>query len=139
MSAGDVSIDYEFDFFSDQIKLAPGETLTQSHNVSLADAQNTAAAQSQTVSVTIGGPGNDNFVFTPGVGADTVVNFNPQHDTIELNHFADAQTVQELQSLISTDAHGDMVITLGHNDSITLPGLTGPQLEHILSTAVHLH
>ncbi len=46
------------------------------------------------MSVTVGGPGNDNFVFAPGVGADTVLNFNPQQDTIELDHFAAAQTLR---------------------------------------------
>ena len=56
----------EFDFNGDQVHLAPGQTLTQSYNVGLTDAQNPAADQSQTVSVTIGGTGNDNFVFKPG-------------------------------------------------------------------------
>ncbi len=34
--------------------------------------------------VLIRGPGNDHFVFAPGLGAETVTNFNPQQDTIEL-------------------------------------------------------
>jgi hypothetical protein len=140
VSANIVSIGYEFDFSSDQIEPAPGKTLTQSFNVSLADAQNPAATQSQTVSVTIGGAGNDNFVFTPGVGADTVVNFNPQQDTIELDHFAKVQTIQELQSLITTDAHGDAVINLGHADSITVAGVTEAQLQQIVQSGhVLLH
>ena len=70
--------------------------------------------------MTVGGPGNDNFVFAPGIGADTITNFNPQQDTIELDHFAVTQTVQELQTLITTDAHGDALINLGNHDSITL-------------------
>ena len=57
-----------------------------------------------------GGPGNDNFVFAPGVGADTIVNFNPKADTIELDHFANVQTTQQLAAAITTDAHGDAVI-----------------------------
>jgi Ca2+-binding RTX toxin-like protein len=89
--------------------------------------------------VSIGGPGNDNFVFQPGIGADTIVNFNPQNDMIELEHFANAQTVQELQSLITADAHGDALINLGHNDSITLPGVTPAHLQQVLASAVHLH
>jgi hypothetical protein len=129
-----------FDFGSDQVNLSPGGTVTQSYNVTLADAQNPAANGSQNVAVTIGGPGNDNFVFAPGVGADTITNFNPQQDTIELNHFTDAQTVQELQSLITTDAHGDAVLNLGHNDSITLANVTTPQLQQaILANHVLLH
>ena len=114
--------------------------MTQSYNVSVADVQNPAENATQTVSVTIGGPGSDNFVFAPGIGADTVTNFNPQQDTIELDHFGNAQTVQELQALISTDVHGDAVINLGHNDSITLAGVTDAQLQHIIQAGhVLLH
>jgi hypothetical protein len=137
---GIVSVGFEFMNNDGQVNLASGETLTQSYNVTVADAQNPAANQSQTVSVSIGGPGNDNFVFAPGIGADTVINFNPQQDTIELDHFSNAQTVQELQALISTDAHGDAVINLGHNDSITLAGVTETQLQHVVQAGhVLLH
>ena len=89
-------------------------------------------------SVSVGGPGNDNFVFQPGIGADTVANFNPQVDTIELDHFANVQNVQQLAALIGTDAHGDAVIELGHNDSITLPGVTQSYLQAHLQSLVHL-
>jgi len=140
VSNGSVSVGFEFSLGNDQINFAPGETLTQSYGISITDAQNPAANVNQTVSVSIGGPGNDNFVFAPGIGADTITNFNPQQDTIELDHFANAQTVQELQSLITTDAHGDAVINLGHNDSITLPGVTAPQVQQvILAGHVLLH
>jgi VCBS repeat-containing protein len=136
---GDFSAGFAFSLTNDQINLAPGQTLTQSYNVSVADAQDPAANVNQTVSVSIGGPGNDNFIFQPGIGAETIVNFDPQHDTIELDHFASAQTVQELQSLITTDAHGDAMIDLGHHDNITLPGITSAQLQHALGSAVQLH
>ena len=68
--------------------------------------------QTRPTSVSIGGPGNDHFVFTPGVGADSVANFNPHHDTVELNHSAETQNIQELQSLVTPDAHGDASINL---------------------------
>ena len=134
------STSVEFGFNGDQVHPASGEALTQSYNVSLTDAQNPAADQSQTVSVTIGGPGNDNFVFTPGVGADTVLNFNPQQDTIEFDHFANVQTVQELQSLITTNTHGDAVIDLGNHDSVTLANTTTAQLQQAIQAGhVLLH
>ena len=136
---GNVSVGFEFNLASDQINFAPGETPTQSYNVGIIDAQNPAENVNQTVSVSIGGAGNDNFVFQPGIGADTIVNFNPQNDTIELDGFANAQTVQELQSLITSDAHGDAMINLGHNDSITLPGMSPTELQAVLQSAVHLH
>jgi len=87
---GTASVGFEFMPSNDQLNLAPGQTVTQSYNVSLTDAQNPAENVNQTVSVSISGPGNDNFVFEPGIGADAIVNFNPQNDTIELDHFANA-------------------------------------------------
>ena len=129
----------EFNFNDDQVNLAPGQTLTQSYNVGIADPQNPAGTMNRTVSVSIGGSGSDNFVFKPGIGADTVVNFNTQHDTIELDNFSSAQTVQQLQALITTDIHDDAVIELGHGDSITLAGTTAQQLQAIVHGSVYLH
>jgi hypothetical protein len=138
-SNGSGSVGWQFDLGNDRINLAPGQTVTQSYEVAVTDPQNAAVNSNQTVSVSIGGPGNDNFVFQPGIGADTIINFNPQADTIELDHFANVQTIQELASLITTDAHGDAVIGLGHNDSITLPGVDAAQLHAVLQSTVHLH
>jgi T5SS/PEP-CTERM-associated repeat protein len=138
-SNGDASTGWQFDLSNDQINLAPGQVLTQSYDVNVTDPQNPNLNVNEIVSVSIGGPGNDNFVFHPGIGADTIVNFNPQADTIELDHFANIQTIQELASLITTDSHGDAVIELGHNDSITLPGMNTAQLQAVLHSAVHLH
>jgi hypothetical protein len=129
----------EFNLNNDQTNLAPGQTLTQSYNVIVADRENPAAMLNQTVSVSIGGSGNDNFVFKPGIGADTIVNFNAQHDTLELDNFSNAQTTQQLQALIITDVHGDAVIELGHGDSVTLASTTAQQLQAIVQNAVHLH
>jgi len=137
-SDGSVSIGFEF-AFGDQVSLSLGESLTQSYSVTIADAQNPAAQATQTISVSIGGPGNDKFVFQPGVGADTVTNFNPQTDTIEFDHFANVQTPQQLEALITTNTHGDAVIDLGHNDSVTLTGVTLAQLQHMLTTSVLVH
>ena len=91
------------------------------------------------MSVSIGGSGSDNFVFKLGIGADTIVNFNALHDTMELDNFSSAQTVQQLQALITVDVHGGAVIELGHGDSIILAGTTPQQLEAIVQSAVHLH
>ena len=133
------TVNYCFAFDNDQIKLAPGQTVTQSYNITASDPQTTAETVSQIVSVSIGGPGNDQFIFQPGVGADTIVNFNPEQDIIELDHFANVQTMQQLSSLITSDAHGDAMIELGHNDSITIPGLTQTYLQAHLESLVRLH
>lgn len=97
------------------------------------------SAGSSGASVSIGRPGNDNFIFHPGIGADTITNFNTRADTIELDHFANIQNVQELASLITTDVHADAVIELGHSDSITIPGLTAAYLQAHPQSLVHLH
>ena len=73
------------------------------------------------------------------MGAETVSNFNPKVDTIELDHFASIHNVQQLASLITTDAQGGGVIELGHNDSITLPSVTATQLQAHLHSLVHLN
>src|SRR5262249_34191353 len=56
------------------------------------DAQQSNSQVEQNASVAIGGPSGDHFIFAPGIGADTIVGFNPQQDTIELDHFTSAQT-----------------------------------------------
>jgi hypothetical protein len=139
VSGGSVSVGWEFSLDNDQINLATGATVTQAYGVSVTDPQNPALEINQTVSVSLGGPGNDSFVFAPGIGAETIANFNPQNDTIELNGFSNIHSEQQLASLITNDAHGDAVIALGHNDSITLPGMSPAELQAVLQSAVHLH
>ena len=83
-------------------------------------------------------PDNDTFVFHSGMGAETVTSFHPKADTIELDHFVNIESVQQLASQITTDAQGDAVIALGHNDSITLPGVSANYLQAHLHSLVHL-
>ena len=90
-------------------------------------------------SVSIGGVGNDTFVFHPGEGSQTLNNFNPQHDTIELDQFANIHNVQELAAAITPDIHGNAVIELGHGDSIAIPGVSATFLQQNLQSLVHLH
>jgi hypothetical protein len=88
----------------------------------------------------VGDANNDTFVFQPGMGAETIANFNLQHDTLSFEHFSDVQTVQQLQSLITADAHGDAAINLGHSDSVTLAGVTTAQLQQAIQSGhVLLH
>jgi hypothetical protein len=138
-SNGSASVQWSFDLAKDQINPAAGQTVTQSYNVVVTDAHNPTANTSQTVAVTFGGPGNDNFVFTPGVGADTIMNFDVQHDTIDLTHFSNVQSLAQLSSMITANAAGEAVIDLGNHDSITIAALTAAQLHQVLQSAVHLH
>ena len=137
-SNGRASVGCEFSMDNDQITLVKStQAEIQTRGVAHADGQ--TAVMNQTVSVSVGGPGNDHFFFQPGFGADTIVNFNPQADTIEMDKFANAQTLSQLASLITTDVHGHAVIELGHSDSITIPGLTQTYLQAHLESLVRLH
>lgn len=42
--------------------------------------------------------------------------------------------MQQLESLITADAHGDAVIALGHHDSITVAGVNAVQLQQLAQT-----
>ena len=113
---------------------------TQTSNSNLSTTNNEVTTElGPNVSVTVG-PDGDHFAFMPGIGTETGTNFNWQQGTIEFDQFATAQTVQELESLITTDTHGDAVINLGHNDSITLTGTTTTELQQAIQAGhVLLH
>jgi hypothetical protein len=85
------------------------------------------ASQGQTVT-SFAGPGSDNFVIKRGLGAETIVGFDPQHDTIAFEHFAGVETAEQLLSAITSDAHGNAMIALGHGDSVTIAGMSEAQL-----------
>ena len=124
------SVAWHFNFDS-----KPGATtVAQSYEVTVADhhADGTNSTTTQSVTVTIGGAGNDAFVFHPGVGTDTIVNATST-DTIELDGFASVTSSKELASLLAEaqagepqslfqTAHGghDSLINLGNHDVITL-------------------
>jgi hypothetical protein len=127
------SVAFGFDPGGAQIKSA----VTQSYDVAVSEGANTILHQ--TVSVSIGSGQSDNFVFAPGIGADTIVNFNASSDIIDLSHFTNVQTVQQLQAMTTTDAHGDAVIDLGNHDSITIAGITAAQFQQVMQSTVHLH
>ena len=52
---------------------------------------------------------------------------------IELDHFNNIQSVQQLESLVTADMLM-AVIDLGHNDSITLSGVTTGQVQQLIQT-----
>ena len=135
--AGDGVIDWQF--AASNAQLDHLMAVTQSYTVS--DSSNPGVAQ--TVAVSIGGLGNDQFVFKPGVGADTMVNFptasNSQGsyvgDTIELDNFSNIQSVHDVLQHLSTDAHGNAVVDLGNHDSITFQGISAAT---VTANAMHM-
>jgi hypothetical protein len=125
-TAGSGTMEWQFQASNAQLDHLMG--MTQSYTV--ADQNN--ANVSQTVSVSVAGAGNDQFVFTAGVGADTMLNFttitNAQGhyagDTIELNNFSGVSGVSDVLAHLSADSHGNAVVDLGNHDSITFQGLS---------------
>ena len=124
------SVGWHFNFDSS----LPAKTTTQSYDVAVTDhhADGTHSSATQSVSVTIAGPGNDAFVFHPGVGSETIVNA-ANADTIELDGFSsvtnsnqlaqllhDAQTGQSQSLFTAANGGHDTVINLDNHDSITL-------------------
>src|ERR1019366_4201897 len=75
-----------------------------------------------------------NFVFRPGLGADTTGNFGPMHDAIGFNHFANPQTVGQLTQFIGPDDYSHAGIEPGYHSD-----LTPLQFEAARASTVHLH
>jgi hypothetical protein len=132
-SNAQTSVGFHFNFDTSTLD----HELTQSYNVSLTDQTPTGVSQttSQTVSVTIGGSGNDSFVFHPGIGTDVVANAKLT-DTYDLRGFAsittgsqlaellhEAQTGQDQSVFASTNDGHDTTINLGNHDSVTLTNI----------------
>jgi hypothetical protein len=71
--------------------------------------------------------GSDTFVFAANFGHETIPNFHPNTDAIEIDHtvFAD---VQAFLAATHDDGHGNAVITADPNDSITVENVTVAQL-----------
>jgi hypothetical protein len=71
---------------------------------------------------------NDSFVFTPGFGHDTITNFQPTTDVLQIDHSVFAN-VQALLAATQDDGHGNVVVTADAHDSITLQHVTVAQLQ----------
>ena len=71
----------------------------------------------------VGGAGNDTFVFESGDGSDTIEDFDPAEDRIDLRSF-DLSGIDD-SSLTITTGSVHTQITVGDDVSITLEGFTG--------------
>jgi aryl-phospho-beta-D-glucosidase BglC (GH1 family) len=127
---GQEVVGFHFNFDASTVN----KEVSQTYDVSLVDhqAQGTSQTTSQIVTVTIGGPGNESFVFHPGIGTNIVVNATST-DTYDLRGFASMPTTNQVSELLheaqtgqtqavfsSTNEGHDTMIDLGNHDSITL-------------------
>jgi hypothetical protein len=85
----------------------------------------TASSDNQTLT---GTGSNDTFVFAPGFGHDTITNFEPTTDVLQIDHSVFAN-VQALLAATQDDGHGNVVITADLHDTITLQHVTLTQLQ----------
>ena len=89
----------------------------------------TVAATSANQSLT-GNGNNDTFVFAPGFGHDTITNFQPTTDVLQIDHSVFAN-VQALLAATQDDGHGNVVVITAdaHDLPITLQHVTVAQLQ----------
>jgi T1SS-143 domain-containing protein len=86
-----------------------------------------ATAQSASAAPAATGTNGDTFVFAANFGHETITNFRPETDVIEIDHkvFADFQA---LLAATHDDGNGNAVITANPNDTITVENVTVAQL-----------
>jgi VCBS repeat-containing protein len=118
------SVDWHFTASNNDLNNHAGETLSY-----LVQDQ-TAPSASQQLTVSIGGPGQDQFQFSASTGVHALVNFSTQTDeadhyigdTVDLHNFIDGQsnnlTISDVLADLTTDSHGNAVINLGSGDSV---------------------
>ena len=116
----------------DQFNFGFGWTAGQSDGVSAADGQQNSG-ENQSASVSVGGPGDDTFIFHRSLGTDAG-NFNPHANTPELGQFTSAED-QHWLSQIKDDA----IEFAPHSDGIMPPDLDVTLWHMHVQNAVHLH
>ena len=83
--------------------------------------------------ILVGGAGNDVFLFTGGGGNDVVLDFTPGEDILQISSGINGQDIHSADDLASrvTQVGGNVVVDLGHGDSVTLVGVNADDVtEH---------
>jgi hypothetical protein len=75
-----------------------------------------------------GSSGHDLLVFSQPIGHDTIYNFDPSADQIDLIGYSGFSGFSDVQAHTADDAVGNAVITLGDGQSITLHGVDAASL-----------
>src|SRR5207248_1594826 len=71
---------------------------------------------------------SDLIVFAQPIGDDTIYNYDPVADQIDLIGYAGFTSFSDVQAHLANDAAGNAVITLGDGQSITLQGVDAASL-----------
>jgi Ca2+-binding RTX toxin-like protein len=69
--------------------------------------------------VLTGGAGADTFVFAPNFGKDTIADFHPGQDIIQVDHTLFTNTIDLLAHTVD-DGLGNAIIAASANDTITV-------------------
>ena len=75
-----------------------------------------------------GSSGKDLFVFSQPIGNDTIYNFNPSVDQIDLIGYAGFASFDDVKSHLTADANGNAAVTLANGQTITLNGVAAASL-----------
>ena len=127
------ALSVKFDCKNDQINISGSDAARQADNEDV-DANSHLLNAGHAGAVTVGGPGNDHFVFAGGVGGNDAANFNTTHDVCDPDHAAHAQLIQDLHTLIKPDLHGD---ALDHHGGIPFADPAATQLHQIIQATYH--
>jgi hypothetical protein len=127
------ALSVKFDCKNDQINISGSDAARRADNEDV-DANSHLLNAGHAGAVTVGGPGNDHFVFAGGVGGSDAAGFNTTHDVCDPDHAAHAQLIQDLHTLIKPDLHGD---ALDHHGSIPFADPAATQLHQIIQATYH--
>ena len=75
-----------------------------------------------------GGAGNDTFVFGPGFGNDTIVDFNPDEDTLDIS----ALDAAGVERPLATQNGDDTVLDFGDQGHLTLEDVNAGRINTLL-------
>ena len=145
-SNGHGGFDWHFNASISELTQQAGVTQTYS----ITDTTHPSAAT--TLSVSIGGPGGDQFNFSPSTGAHMLVNFTTTvdssghyiGDSVNLQGFTSgndqhALVLADVLADLTTDSHGNAVVNLGAEGSLTFAHVSQTtvqqQAEHIFKLA----
>jgi len=90
----------------------------------------------EAANILTGGAGADTFVFLPNFGKDTITDFHPGEDILQLDHSLFTTAANVLANGVD-DGHGNTVITADANDTLTLLNVSLAVLQQHLSD-VHI-